>query len=233
MPESDIIYPTQLSGTALDTYLDKGWYRMGQGIFTTDFVYQQNEYYKVYWFRYSILKLKHTTSQQKIKKLNCNFTTVVKPLEITHELENLFLKYKSNIDFDPVASVFDWIYMGMGQQNIYDSWIAEVRHEGKLIAAGIFDKGENSIAGIMNFYDPEFKKYSLGKYLMLLKIDYAKANNFTWYYPGYIVYGYPKFDYKLFVDKAAAEIYLSLIDKWTAYDKLLMDEIENVQLGEE
>ena len=69
--------------------------------------------------------------------------------------------------------------------NVYDTAMIEVRDQGKLIAAGIFDKGRQSIAGILNFYHPGYNKYSLGKYLMLLKIDYAIAHSKQWYYPGY------------------------------------------------
>ncbi|MEJ7659632.1 MAG: hypothetical protein WKG07_08390 [Hymenobacter sp.] len=52
----------------------------------------------------------------------------------------------------------------------------EVRAEGHLIAAGIFDQGTRSLAGIVNFYDPDYRKYSLGKYLMLYEIRIRSAD---------------------------------------------------------
>lgn len=125
--------------------------------------------------------------------------------------------YKSSLTFTPASSVQNWLF-DQQTNNVYDSFLVEVRDQCSLIAAGIFDNGQKSIAGIMNFFLPDYKKYSLGKYLMLLKIEYALSQGKKWYYPGYIVEGYPKFDYKLFVDKAAAEIFIPEQNGWRRYD---------------
>ena len=61
---------------------------------------------------------------------------------------------------------------------------------------------------------------------MLLKINHAITLGKTWYYPGYIIHGYPKFDYKLFADKNAAEIYTPEFDCWICYDATLIDTLE-------
>src|SRR5204863_6789315 len=116
---------------------------------------------------------------------------------ITDELEELYTLYRTSADFDPPQSEEEYLFLAI-DHNIYDSYLVEIRDNGKLIAAGIFDNGEKTIAGIMNFFHPAYKKYSLGKYLMLLKIDHAIEMGKLWYYPGYIARGYLKFDYKLF-----------------------------------
>ena len=67
----------------------------------------------------------------------------------------------------------------------------------KLIAVGYFDIGTRSAAGISSFYDPSYKKYSLGKYLIYLKMEYCQKMGFEYFYPGYFVPGYKAFDYKL------------------------------------
>ena len=41
------------------------------------------------------------------------------------------------------------------------------------------------------------KKYSLGFYTMLLEIDFGIKSGAEYYYPGYVVPNYFKFDYKL------------------------------------
>ena len=76
--------------------------------------------------------------------------------------------------------------------SIFDTWVVDVRADGQLIAAGIFDQGTRSLAGIVNFYDPDFRKYSLGKYLMLCKLNYAQRQNLAYYYPGYLVARLPQ-----------------------------------------
>ena len=75
----------------------------------------------------------------------------------------------------------------------------------------------------MNFYHPDYKKFSLGKYLMLIKIQYALQAEKKLYYPGYIVHNYPRFDYKLFVDSNAAEIYIPERQGWFPYDAALLE----------
>ena len=69
----------------------------------------------------------------------------------------------------------------------------------------------------MNFYNPFYRARSLGKYLMLLKINYAIETGKIYYYPGYIVRGFPKFDYKLFPDQDATEFYDSTREEWVAF----------------
>ena len=93
----------------------------------------------------------------------------------------------------------------------------EVRDGNILVAVGFFDKGTNAIAGILNFYHPDYKKFSLGKYLILQKIEFARANRFLYYYTGYISTHISKFDYKLFPDKRAIEVYLPVEKIWVPY----------------
>lgn len=216
MTEPFIFYPSQLYGKDLDDFLAIGFYRMGQGIFSTHYLIVNDQLQEVSWLRYHIPSVIFSNSMNKIYRINSRFKASLKQLSITDEMESLFSLYKTGIDFDPALSVNHWL-MGEQIHNIYDTYMIEVRDGEKLIATGIFDKAENSIAGIMNFYDPAYKKYSLGKYLMLLKIKYAIENNIELYYPGYIAKGYSKFDYKLFMGHSSASIYMPGKKEWIPY----------------
>ncbi|HMU46543.1 MAG TPA: hypothetical protein PKC72_09255 [Chitinophagaceae bacterium] len=219
-----IYFPEQLSGKELDVLLAKGWYRMGQSIFTTHYLLKEDGIFRVFWLRYNLKKIKISKSSQRIININKRFRTSFQPMKLSDELEELYKIYKSSIDFDPAASVQQWLY-GEQTTDVYDSCLIEVRDNDLLIAAGIFDKGQKSIAGIMNFFHPEYKKYSLGKYLMLIKTAYAIESGMRWYYPGYLIYGYPKFNYKLFIDKENAEIYIPEENSWSIYNAEKLDEI--------
>ena len=83
-----------------------------------------------------------------------------------------------------------------------------------------FDVGEKCIAGILNFYNPAYIKYSLGKYLMLKKLDFARDNNFDFYYTGYISTETNKFDYKIFPDENAMQVFLPVQKQWLPYQQL-------------
>lgn len=222
MNESGIYYPAQLTAEELDHFLARGWYRMGQGIFTTHYIVLQDFFHRVYWLRYELAALEPSGSWQKIFHINRNFSVEQKEFHLTDELESLYALYKTGISFEPASSVQHWLYDEQ-PHNIYNTHLIEIRDNGLLIAAGIYDRGNNSMAGIMNFYHPAYKKYSPGKYLMLLKIKAAIQSGMQWYYPGYIVHNYPKFDYKLFAGKKAAELFVPELNEWYRYNPLLMD----------
>jgi len=226
MTDPGIYYPAHLTGTQLDLFLAKGWYRMGQGIFTTNYIVQDNCVFRVFWLRYNLSNVSPGKKSKQILSSNQQFNAVVLPVHITAEHEALYTLYRSGINFDPALNVTEWLYEQQ-HNNVFDSYMIELRDGEKLIALGIFDRGQNSIAGIMNFYHPDYKKYSPGKYLMLLKMEYAKTNDIQWYYPGYIVYGYPKFDYKLFVDKTAAELFFPELNQWCLYDPAILSKMAN------
>ncbi|MCR6719793.1 MAG: arginyl-tRNA--protein transferase [Chitinophagaceae bacterium] len=191
----DIHIPHSLSGRELDLYLAHGWYRMGPAIFTTQAITLDGIVYPVQWLRINLAKFALTTGLRKLMKRNRRFTVSVRPLEITEEMEEMYSRYYALVDFEASPSVADFMLCG-ALQAVFDSYVVELRHHEKLIAAGIYDQGEKSIAGIMNFYDPEYARFSPGRYMMLLKALLAAEAGMEFYYPGYIADGLSKFDYK-------------------------------------
>jgi len=207
--------PPQIKGEVLDMYLSAGWYRYGNKIFTIDFFTENEKLYQVYWLRYNVLKLKLSDSNQKILNKNKLFNYKIIPFQNSIELEALHSLYLEKIDFVTISSIEELMEDING--SVYNYMLIEIREENKLIGAGIFDYGKNSIAGIKNIFHPEYKKYSLGKYLMLLKYQYCLQKNIKWYYPGYFAPGHKKFDYKLTIDADATEVCLIDNRQWVSY----------------
>jgi arginine-tRNA-protein transferase len=203
-------------GHNLDSFLASGWYRYGSKIFTQ--YYEKNEEDKLcelFWLRYNIKKVKLSRSSKKILQRNSRYSITIKPFELTEELEVLHAMYRKQLVFstpETIKQLLEDI-----NNVVYDTRLIEVRDRTKLIAAGIFDVGMNSIAGIKNFFDPAYKKDTPGKNLMLLKHDYCFKNGYSWYYPGYIAPGNPRFDYKLFLDKSATEVFDKEDAVWKNY----------------
>lgn len=220
----DIHFPTSISGLELDNYLSMGWYRMGQTIFTADIMQFNVSIHTLHWLRIAINKIYLGRSQQKIVNKNKDLDVRISPFLITDEIEDLYALYKDAIDFNVSPSAASYLLDGAAS-NMYDTRTIEIRLGCQLIAVGYFDVGNNSIAGILNFYHPLHKTRSLGKYLMLLKIGYAMQHFKTWYYLGYIANGYPKFDYKLFPDIIATEVYDSWNNIWRPFSWPLSDGI--------
>ena len=128
-------------------------------------------------------------------KLPPGFTVTTTPLQISEELEALYKLYSTDLDFEisPTLrdNLFSLCFISSEETPAYDSWIIEIRDQGKLIAAGIYDRGEKSMMGIINMYDPAYKKYSLGKRLILFKLKESLESGLEYYYPGYIVMNFP------------------------------------------
>lgn len=220
-----------MRGNRLDFWLSRGYYRMQQDFFTCRFVYFDNTYYSVHWLRIVLPNVQYGKSQLRLLRSNAKFSVNVKPFVLTEELELLYVQYRASIDFDAPETVESCL-LGGAIHNDFDTQVIEVRDGHRLIAAGIFDNGIRSIAGIMNFYDPAYRKQSLGKFLMLQKLNHARTGRKAYYYPGYLVHDYPKFDYKLFPCEAATEVFDSARGEWLPFSWEVVNALAAEMVGE-
>lgn len=209
-------YPETVSPQLLDAFLSKGWYRIHQMLITTDLIAKDDEFFAVFWLRYRMQHYRHNKKSRKLLHATDGFTKQIEPLQFTDELEELFTKYRAQLDFDMSKTVKAYL-LGDRTENVFNTQLLTIRDDGKLIAAGCYDEAGESLTGILSIYDPAYKKYSLGKVLLLLKLDEAMRLEKTYFYPGYISLHTAKFDYKLFPDLDATEVYNRLLDEWQPY----------------
>ncbi|RRB15610.1 arginine-tRNA-protein transferase [Larkinella knui] len=205
-----------MKGSQLDLYLSLGYFRMHQNLFTCRYLVFDDTVFPVHWLRFTLPTVNYGSKQRSLLRRNTTFSVDVKPFVLTQEIEALYAIYRNSVDFEAPESVGFWLFNGE-RYAVFDTYAVEVRDESRLIAVGIFDNGEQSIAGIMNFYHPDYRRHSLGKYLMLQKINHARLQQKLYYYPGYIVSNYPKFDYKLFPDEAASEVFDDNSGQWLPF----------------
>jgi arginine-tRNA-protein transferase len=205
-----------LPGEALDFYLSQGYYRMHQDLFTCHFLPIEDGLYTAHWLRVALDQVQLGAAQRRLLRLNEHFTVLLRPLHLTAEYEALYAQYRRHITFDAPPTVESFLLAG-AMQNVFETEVIEVRDGEQLIALGIFDSGARTMAGIMNYYHPIYRKYSLGKYLMLLKINYAQQRQYHYYYPGYVVHQYPKFDYKLFPCPGATQVFDGRSGQWRPF----------------
>lgn len=228
IPDFVLPHDKDFKGSTLDSFLALGYYRMQHLLFTTNETMMDTEEksFPVFWLRTKLAALKENRTAKNIKNKCSKFSISITTASVEEEHERLYAAYKKNIHFNTSEKCADFLE-DIFLPNPFNSLMIEVRDKDKLIAVGYFDIGSTSIAGIMNFYNPQYQHYSLGKYLMLLKINYAMQNNYKYYYTGYISTATDKFDYKLFPDSKAIEVYLPHHKKWVPYlfmDKQLLEE---------
>lgn len=181
----------------LDAILSIGWYRMQQHIFTTNqLVGIGEEAFAVYWLRIALANYQPTSRFKKLEKASAAFEIQLQDADINPEIELLYASYLESISFDAAISVAACLLEDHGH-NFFPGKMWTIRDNGLLIAVGYFDEGSETCAGILNFYHPDYKKYSLGLLLYLKSVHQAASTGKKWFYPGYIAAGYAKFDYKL------------------------------------
>lgn len=216
----DFIFPdeTGFKGTVLDDHLENGFYRMQHNLFTTSQTQLgiSRESVPVFWLRIPVRSCRENKSATTIRKKASRFLVTFCTAAITEEINELYRLYFNSINFEAADSCSSYLH-DEGIQNPFNSLMVQILDEDQLIAVGYFDVGTNTLAGILNFYHPKYKKYSLGKLLMLAKKDFAVAKNMSFYYLGYLSTQTNKFDYKIFPDKEALEVLLPLEKKWISY----------------
>ncbi len=211
----DFDFPPVVKGVILDNYLSKGWFRIGSILHTTDSTCIEDMVCPVYWLRYRVNAVRLRKKNTKLISANSAFTTHCRPLELNREIARLFKKYRKGIPFK-ITPTLDGILTDT-TNDTFDSRIIEIRDRGRLIAAGIFDIGKNSVENIINLYDHAYAKHSLGKFLMISIYHYCLENGFDYYYPGYYLPGQQVMSYKLFLDKEATEVYLPEKNTWVGF----------------
>lgn len=193
--------------------LAAGWFRIQQMLFTTDVIYFGEMTYETIWLRVGLPDLEPDKTFRILSKKNSPFRTEVTKAQLTPEHERLFVKYRNYIPFEAASSLHSLLY-GEENKNIFNTHLLNMYDGERLIATGAFDLGFQSAAGIFSVYDPAYKQYSPGKYLIYLKMHFCKSEGFTWFYPGYYVPGYARFDYKKEIGKGAIEYFNRQWTRW-------------------
>lgn len=197
--------PEVLTGSELDAYLARGWFRMGQTIFTTNFAHVKDKILSTIWLRVKLNNYIRDKVHAQLIKRNAGFTLTIQPAVITPEMETLFALYRESLPFSVSESLQHLLFGKDPVESIYQTYEVTLHDQDKLIACGFFDLGETSAEGIVSFYDPAYKKYSPGKFLIYSKMQYCKDLGYEYFYPGYFVPGNPNFDYKLSVGREVQE----------------------------
>jgi leucyl-tRNA---protein transferase len=207
-----------IAPAVMDELLKLGCYRMQQAMFTTNSICVENgQVFRVLWVRIPLKNFTPGTTHKKLMRQCSRFKRVLlDKMVIDDEMEDLYSTYRNSLDFDAAESVTACL-LGQHKVNFFPGRTWKVYDGDTLIAGGYFDLGEESAAGILNFYHPDYKKFSLGKWLYFETIRYTAESGRDFFYPGYIAPGYPKFDYKLLAGKDVIELWDIKSARWVSY----------------
>lgn len=216
--------PQQLSGQELDAYLQRGWFRMGQTIFTTNFAHVKDKILSTIWLRIKLREYSGDRSYSDLLKRYAKFSVSVQPAVINEEKENLFTRYRESLSFS-VSESLQHLLFGKETTSVYNTYEVTVCDNGTLFACGFFDLGRNIAEGIVSFYDPAYKKFSPGKFVIYSKVQYCKELGLEFFYPGYFVPGNPYFDYKLNIGRKALQFLQLATGEWRDMDRFTESDV--------
>ena len=224
-----IVILEESSASEFDNLISKGFFPTNYYFETithlvfTNYFENKTDVYKVYPLRFDINKIKTHSSHKRIRQKNSRFTYKIKEFKrVQQNQRKLYKRYLSSIDFNRSSRIEDIIGYEKAEEAVFNSKTISVFDGSKLIASGIFYLGGTYGTSILHFFDPEYKEYSLGKYMILLTIDYLKQLNYPIYSPGYIVNNFPKFDYKLFIGKEAASVFHTDTQRWKKFEESIL-----------
>jgi arginine-tRNA-protein transferase len=216
---TEIHYPiNRINAERLDAYLESGWFRMGQTIFTCWFLFMEKGFFSAIWIRQDLKDFKFKKRLRKLMNRNGRiFRIEVGVAKIDAKKERLYQKHRVRFS-SGVHRTLNQSLMAGANFSIYDTKQIEIYLDDTLVAASFFDVGHKSIASISGIFDPAYDQYSLGFYTMLLEMQYAIEQGKEFYYPGYVVPGNPRFDYKARI--GPVDYYDFYTKEWKAYASL-------------
>ncbi len=181
----------------MDKLLNLGYFRSGKSMFHSPVTFIDGVANSTIRTRLTLENHQLGKSSRKLlAKNNRRFTHELVDLVLDEEVLDLYDIYKKEcFKGDLNGMLSEWLE-GSFEKEIFNTKIIKFYDAGTLVAASFVDLGLASMASIMGIYHPDYSKYSMGIYSMLVEVEYAKQKELTYYYPGYILSASPRFEYK-------------------------------------
>tara|TARA_B100000242_G_C43031612_1_gene480661 strand:- start:171 stop:845 length:675 start_codon:yes stop_codon:yes gene_type:complete len=149
-------------------------------------------------YRVDIQNFKLTKSLKRIYK---NFKDIDYNLvenKSTHENFALFKKYLSERHAGGSMSDMDEDeFTSMIETSPIKTFLLEFRDGSKnLVGVVLLDLNEKNISAVYSFFDPKFKKFGLGNYMIIQCLLFGKRNEYKYLYLGYYIKELSSMSYK-------------------------------------
>ena len=189
--------PDHLPPAELDQLLAGGWRPMGQQVYISDYaLLADGQLHSTLCTRLPLEGYRFSKSLRQLRRRNDRqFQTHIGPGRITALHREVNHRYGEQFPDRYYPDLAFHLYNQAGRR-VLDTRQVEVYEGSRLVAFSFFDVGTTSLYSKIGIYDPHYRQASLGIYTMLKEVEWALAHHRSYYYPGYVVPGYPGFDYK-------------------------------------
>jgi len=176
--------------------IERGWRRFGAMFFRP----VCSDCYACESLKIDVNNYTFSKSARRIIKKCKDFNIIIQRPSMSQEHIDLFNRFHFHMH-----NKRGWDLQQVNANNYYSSFVNAHHDFGyevlyfdakKLIGVDLIDILPNSISSIYFYYDPDYEKYSLGRYSMYQQILYAQANSIRWVNMGYYVEGCQSLEYK-------------------------------------
>jgi len=139
-----------------------------------------------------------TKSLRRIRARNMDLVSEERPPIATEEHYVLFKRYLRRRHGSSDMAEMGWRdYRAMVEDTTVDSALVAHRDQtGRLMAVCLIDLADDSVSAVYSFFEPNYPKRSLGKYVVLDLVRRASELNLDHVYLGYWIDGSDTMDYK-------------------------------------
>lgn len=197
-----ILHPDKpLQPEELDQFLASGYRPSGQSIYTSDYLRTEEEdgVYGCIQLRLPLKSFRFKKRHRRLLSKNANYfraeiAPASLPDEAMYEVNRRYMvehpeKSRADVEFHLVSE-----HTG---ERVLNTHCLKVFLKDRLVAFSFFDVGRHTVYTKAGIYDPAFSHFSLGTYTLLLELQWAFAQQYDYYHPGYYAPEYPVFNYKL------------------------------------
>jgi len=148
--------------------------------------------------RIDVKKFIYSKSQRRNLKRNQSFFFKEMKRDEYTQRHKLFIKYSKNRHSEgqmknmTLHQFNDFLYNSPVESKVYDL----TNNKNQLIGSILLDFLDDGLSAVYSFYDPDFIKNGIGKYLILKAIEKVKEIKLQYLYLGYWIEGSDKMNYK-------------------------------------
>jgi len=188
-------FADRVSPVQFDTLLANGWRHFGNHFFRYSYGYYELDVRRVIPLRVRLAQFSLSKSQRRTIRRNSDLKAIVRPIEITEQVEDLFDRHKQRFKTGVPESVYDFLSLRPSIEPVEAIEVA-VYDKDKIVATSYLDVGDKSNSGIYAMFDPSASSRRLGIFTMLKEIELSIESGKEFYYQGYAYEGPSFYDYK-------------------------------------
>ncbi len=148
--------------------------------------------------RVLVEKFKPSKSQKRLLKKNTQFTTKI-TTKIANNYYPLYESYINTIHYDGAmypATKAQFQSFLLSEQQLAKQLFLEIWHKDKLISVAVTDELPNALSAVYTFYHPDYKKFALGVFSILMQLQLSLQLAKPYLYLGYQIDECKKMNYK-------------------------------------